>query len=120
MTIRTKQMNEKDTTRICSQQSHFTRYMKGSSSSLLQEIPDCNANPSEKAKNTGKDNYAIIKDSANAYLIFFLLLGDLKTNYITQYVYNYITEHIVYETIIYFSILAQKRQVEARKYQAKK
>ena len=81
-------------------------------------IPDGNSNPYEKAKSTDKDNYAIIKDMVNAYLISFLLLADLKTNYIKQYVHN-IAEHIAYKNIIYFSILAQRRQVKARWYWAK-
>lgn len=93
--------------------------MKGSSSGLLKGIPDSNTSPAEKAKSTGKDNYAIIKDSTNAYLIFFLLLGDLKTNYITQHVYNYIIELIPYKNITYFSVLAQRRQVKARQQRAR-
>ena len=41
-----------------------------------------------------------MKDSVNVYLISFLLLADLKTNYVKQYVHN-IAEHIAYENIFF-------------------
>ena len=40
-----------------------------------------NMNPlREKTKNTGKSNYVIMKENANAYFPSFLLLIDLKSN----------------------------------------
>lgn len=41
-----------------------------------------------------------MKDSVNVYLISFLLLADLKTNYVKQYVHN-IAEHIAYKNIFF-------------------
>lgn len=43
-----------------------------------------------------------MKDSVNVYLVSFLLLADLKTNYIKQYVHN-IAEHIAYKNIYFFN-----------------
>lgn len=63
-------------------------------------IPDSNSNSYEKAKSTSKDNYAIMKNSVNVYLVSFLLLADLKTNYMKQYVHN-IAEHIAYKNIFF-------------------
>lgn len=65
-------------------------------------ISDSNSNSYEKAKSTNKDNYAVMKDIVNIYLVSFLLLADLKTNYIKQYVHN-IAEHIAYKNIYFFN-----------------
>ena len=65
-------------------------------------ISDSTSNSYEKAKSTNKDNYAVMKDIVNIYLVSFLLLADLKTNYIKQYVHN-IAEHIAYKNIYFFN-----------------
>ena len=62
----------------------------------IKVTPDINLNPHEKTKSSDKVNYVIRKDSINAYFFSVLLLTDFKSNYIKQYVYNFIFQAITF------------------------
>lgn len=79
--------------------------------------PGSNLNPCRKAMSTSKGNYVgNQKDSIIVYFFSFLLLTDLNSNCIKQYVYNCIIKPIPHKNVIYLTITAQKRYVGTKLY----
>lgn len=73
---------------------------------------DRNSNSYRKIESTNKADHpwVIIKDSMIAHVFSFLLLLELKSDCIKQYVYDCIIGPIMYRDVTYLTITAQRRR----------